>query len=98
MARMLIAGLAILVSASGCEKPRGACEVEFDGISSKGDACTAVREDQCKDPVSPAVVDLATSKVKKFTVGSTCQDIGYAKSGCASVPIAWSFKKDCPQP
>jgi hypothetical protein len=98
MMRMLVAGLAILVSASGCEKPRGACEVEYDGISSKGDACTVVREDQCTDPVSPAVVELATSKVKKFTTGSTCQDIGYAKSGCPEVPIAWSFKTQCPEP
>lgn len=98
MLRMLVAGLAILVGVSGCEKPRGACEVEFEGISGKGDACTVVREDQCKDPVSPPVVDLAISKMKKFTVNSTCQDIGYAKSGCPDVPIAWSFKTQCPRP
>jgi hypothetical protein len=95
MSRLVIAGLFLLVGVTGCEKPRGACEVEYDNLGDKGVACTVVRENECKDPVSPAI-DLATTKVTKFTVDSTCQSVGYQKTGCSNIPIAWAFKTKCP--
>jgi hypothetical protein len=96
MSRVMVAGLFILVGVSSCSKPpAGACEVAYDNLGSKGDACTVVSEDQCKDPVTPAI-DLATLKMTKFTAGSTCQALGYKKSGCSNIAIAWSFKAECP--
>ena len=75
---------------------KGACEVTFDDVGNTGQACTVVAEAECKDDMSPAVTDLATTKKKSFTAGKTCADVGYKMAGCASVPIAWSFQRECP--
>jgi hypothetical protein len=95
----LTAGL-ILASLPACSKtsPRGACVVEYDSLGSKGLACTVVSDAECKDDMPPSVMDLASSKRKDFTADKTCADVGYAKDGCSQVPIAWSFKRNCPTP
>jgi hypothetical protein len=91
--------LALVIATTGCSKkaPLGSCEVAFDDLGAKGDACTQVREDQCSDGMQPAISSLASTKKKNFTAGKLCQDLGYAKS-CPNVPIAWSLsaKSKCP--
>ena len=93
----------LILAATACggaksAKSSGACEVAFDSLGSKGAACTVVSEAECKDDMSPAVMDLATSKTKTFTPGKRCADVGYAKVGCPGVPTAWSFQSACPTP
>lgn len=77
------------------EKPMGSCEVTYDMAGPKGDACTVVREDECVDDVQPAINIMATTKKKAFTPGGACA--GYTASGCPDIPIAWSFKGQCPR-
>lgn len=90
--------LASLAACGGSKPAKGACVVEFDDLGDQGTACTVVAEPECKDDMSPAVTNLASSKKQAFTANKTCADIGYAKAGCRNVPIAWSFQQgtSCP--
>jgi len=81
-----------LAACGGSKSTKGSCVVEYDDLGDKGTACTVVAESECKDDMSPAVTNLASSKKKAFTANKTCADIGYAKTGCRQVPIAWSFQ------
>lgn len=102
MKLMHAAGLAVVTvllsgSLAACEKekPRGACEVDYE-LGAKGEACTEAREDECTDNVQPSISMAASVKKKTFTAGKTCGDVGYKTTGCSNIPIAWSFKGKCP--
>jgi hypothetical protein len=87
----------VALSLLACSKPKpGACEVTYDGVTS-GDACTMASETTCADGMDPPVGQLSTNKKKAFTAGKTCEEIGYVKSACSDIPLAWSFKAKCPR-
>ena len=97
-ARMMMKKFSLLlfVSLAACggskSTTKGACVVEYDDVGDKGMACTVDAESACKDDMSPAVTNVASSKKKAFTANKTCAEIGYTQTGCRQVPIAWSFK------
>lgn len=82
---------------TACEKPQGACEVDYDMAGHAGKACTVVREEECVDNVSPSINMLTTTKKKAFTENKTCADAGYATTACPDVPLAWAFEGGCPR-
>lgn len=98
-ASVIAVALASFFALPACkeEPKRGACEVTYDMIGTKGKACTVVPEPECKDDVNPPVMQLASSKKDAFTADKTCKDVGYETTGCADVPIAWAFKGPCPK-
>jgi len=91
---MLKYSLLLVAALAGCSKAssKGACVVDYDDVGDKGTACTVVPQAECKDDMSPSITDLASPKKKAFTANKTCADVGYTKTGCRKVPIAWSFQ------
>lgn len=98
----LFSTLFVVALAAGCggkkADPKGACVVDFDDLGASGTACTVDAESRCKaadlPPIRPGA--MGEMKMKAFTAGKTCADVGYARGGCSDVAIAWSFQKGCP--